>query len=366
MSARRPLRRVASLREPVTSFLASKKITTVADVLVLNILELLDLGIAYDEATHLIDACTKAVAPEPQTVLEMLEERKRFLPTTLPTLDRNLAGGLPIGMITEVAGPSGCGKTQFCMMMTSVAAVGVNGHEPGGVLYLDTEGSFSNKRLVAMASQRFPVQLATNEALVDMSKRIQVITTKTSAELLRVLETLDVRIVEMKARLVILDSAASLLRKEYQGNQQERRDVLAREATLLKRWAQTYAIPVLVTNQVTTRFDDNQGGDAFVTAALGNTWAHSVNTRLTVNFAPSDALRFLSVIKSPLVASSSIAYRITDQGLVEDDAPVPAELTRAQTATAVRIEARHRTRQQDGSRGTSAQVHRSVLSAQIN
>ena len=96
---------------------------------------------------------------------------------------------------------------------------------------------------------------------------------------------------------------------------------------------------MLVTNQVTTRFDDNQGGvgaaidptctaytrsplitfeharacvfvrlcvcvrarlwfvsgDAFVTAALGNTWAHSVNTRITVNYGP-DTLRCVHML----------------------------------------------------------------------
>ena len=85
----------------------------------------------------------------------------------------------------------------------------------------------------------------------------------------------------------------------------ERQDVLARQAARLKYIAESFHIPVVVTNQATTRFerdmslqpppadtagDDPTGAAAahgnkdqrrlVLTPALGNTWAHCVNVRL--------------------------------------------------------------------------------------
>ena len=54
---------------------------------------------------------------------------------------------------------------------------------------------------------------------------------------------------------------------------------------MLKQLAEDFAIPVIVTNQMTTKWTDiaSDTGDESneqLAAALGNTWAHSVNTRL--------------------------------------------------------------------------------------
>jgi len=44
--------------------------------------------------------------------------------------------------------------------------------------------------------------------------------------------------------------------------------------------AEAFKIPVLVTNQITVKVSHDSGG--VVTAALGNSWGHAVNTRLVI------------------------------------------------------------------------------------
>uniref|UniRef100_M3Y7A6 Uncharacterized protein n=1 Tax=Mustela putorius furo TaxID=9669 RepID=M3Y7A6_MUSPF len=91
---------------------------------------------------------------------------------------------------------------------------------------------------------------------------------------------------------------------------------------------------VILTNQITTHLsgalasqadlvspaDDlslSEGTSGFscVTAALGNTWSHSVNTRLILQSLGSDRRQIL-IAKSPLAPFTSFAYTIEKEGLV--------------------------------------------------
>eukprot|EP00056_Hartaetosiga_gracilis_P003495 m.64101 g.64101 ORF g.64101 m.64101 type:complete len:113 (+) comp11475_c0_seq4:87-425(+) len=49
-------------------------------------------------------------------------------------------------------------------------------------------------------------------------------------------------------------------KKEYSSACIERQEIMAQQATWLKKWAELFNIPVLVTNQITTRFNDNESG----------------------------------------------------------------------------------------------------------
>lgn len=49
--------------------------------------------------------------------------------------------------------------------------------------------------------------------------------------------------------------------------------------------AESFDIPILVTNQITTKVScDQEEGGGVVTVALGNSWSHSVNTRLIMQY----------------------------------------------------------------------------------
>jgi len=93
-------------------------------------------------------------------------------------------------------------------------------------------------------------------------------------------------IIDHGIKLVIIDSIAALARSDFgSGNVVERQKLLGQQASRLKFLAESFRIPVLVTNQVTTligsRGDGNRSRGS-VTAALGPMWAHAVNTRLVM------------------------------------------------------------------------------------
>lgn len=94
-------------------------------------------------------------------------------------------------------------------------------------------------------------------------------------------------------------------------------------------------LQVLVTNQIAVKFDDGAAepvpaaaaavqpttsirtstGSSAV-AALGNTWSHSVNSRLLLEYVAGSTVRRLRIAKSPLVGSASLFYEIRDEGPV--------------------------------------------------
>nr|XP_053644120.1 uncharacterized protein LOC128696789 [Cherax quadricarinatus] len=129
------------------------------------------------------------------------------------------------------------------------------------------------------------------------------------------LESLEVIAVEKDVGMLIVDSIASLARKEIPATSSysniARTNQLASWAAKLKCIAQQLNICVVVTNQVTSRFApeepfiteeiqavDVEDGELHpgwsdktfshhVTPALGNTWTHCVNTRFILQYTDS-------------------------------------------------------------------------------
>lgn len=58
----------------------------------------------------------------------------------------------------------------------------------------------------------------------------------------------------------------------------------------------------------------NGGGGSYVKAALGNTWAHSVNIRLILEYTAVTSMRLLHIVKSPLSAPASCEVLIGNNG----------------------------------------------------
>ncbi|XP_069855222.1 DNA repair protein RAD51 homolog 2-like [Dipodomys merriami] len=91
---------------------------------------------------------------------------------------------------------------------------------------------------------------------------------------------------------------------------------------------------VILTNQITTHLSgaraaqadlvspaddlsltEGTSGSSCVVAALGNTWSHSVNTRLILQHLDSERKQIL-IAKSPLAPFTSFVYSIKEEGLV--------------------------------------------------
>nr|XP_032630656.1 DNA repair protein RAD51 homolog 2 isoform X2 [Chelonoidis abingdonii] len=352
--ATKKLRR-AGLSQELCDRLSRHQIITCRDFLCLSLLELMKVtGQSYWNVQKLLCKVSLACAPKMQTAYEMKMKRainpsSAFLSTTLDGLDKALHGGVACGSLTEVTGPSGCGKTQFCLMMSVLATLPISmGGLDGAVIYIDTESAFGAERLVEIAEHRFPNYFGAEEKLFSMTRSIHLYRELTCDSVLKRIETLEEEIISKKVKLVIIDSAASVVRKEFdmklQGNLMERSNFLAREASLLKYLAEEFSIPVILTNQITTRLSNGLDIQAdlvspaddlslsevsgasgskerepgYVTAALGNTWSHSVNTRLILQYHDLHTRQVL-VAKSPIAPFSAFFYTIENSGLVLQD-----------------------------------------------
>ena len=136
--------------------------------------------------------------------------------------------------------------------------------------------------------------------------------------------------VQCAVKMVLVDSIAALVRKEFASQQApERNESLALQAQRLKWLAETFDIPVLVTNQIVTNFSHDQNGESSsLVPALGTTWAHHVNTRVLLSIANTvvnvggdsgTKVRVMKLIKSPLSPPISLFYRIDARGVYQVD-----------------------------------------------
>ncbi|XP_064427299.1 DNA repair protein RAD51 homolog 2 isoform X2 [Mirounga angustirostris] len=256
------LRRVG-LSQELCDRLNRHQIVTCQDFLCLSPLELMKMtGLSYGGVHELLYMVSRACAPQMQTAYGMKMQTSSslspaFLATTLSALDEALHGGVACGSLTEITGPPGCGKTQFCIMMSILATLPTNlGGLEGAVVYVDTESAFSAERLVEIAESRFPRYFNTEEKLLLTSSKVHLYRELSCDEVLQRIESLEEEIISKGVKLVIIDSVASVVRKEFdtqlQGNMRERNKFLAREAASLKYLAEEFSIPVILTNQITT------------------------------------------------------------------------------------------------------------------
>lgn len=200
----------------------------------------------------------------------------------------------------------------------------------GGVIYIDTEGAFTAQRLIEIAKARFNDKYKDSSSLSHMAKNIHIYNEMTCKDLMKRLNKLKQIVDTLDIKLIVVDSIASLVRKEFDTRQKngnvKRAALLCKQATILKCIAECYRIPVVVTNQITgivshdkDEFDCLElDGDFTVTAALGNTWSHCVNTRLFMTPDCKGDKHILTIAKSPLAPFYQVAYHINAKGLVMD------------------------------------------------
>lgn len=156
-------------------------------------------------------------------------------------VDQLLNGGIEKGIITNVFGESGSGKTNLCVQ--AAAEVAENG---GKVVYIDTEKGFSPERFSQVAGEKELENMMLMEPF-DFEEQ---------DERIKALE--DV-VEEHEPELVIVDSLVSLYRLQAKGDQiREVNQRLSQQLSQLSKIARKHNIPVLVTNQVYTSFDEDE------------------------------------------------------------------------------------------------------------
>lgn len=260
------------------------------------------------------------------TALELLEQEhtQNFIITFCSALDNILGGGIPLTKTTEICGAPGVGKTQLCMQLAiDVQIPECFGGVEGEAVFIDTEGSFMVDRVVDLATaciQHLQLIAGTHmeeehpKALQDFTlenilSHIYYFRCRDYTKLLAQVYLLSDFLSEhSKVRLVIVDGIAFPFRHDL--------DDLSLRTRLLNGLAQqmislanNHRLAVILTNQMTTKFDRNQ---ALLVPALGESWGHAATIRLIFHWDQKQ--RLATLYKSPSQKESTVPFQITPQG----------------------------------------------------
>ncbi|CAL4100965.1 unnamed protein product, partial [Meganyctiphanes norvegica] len=311
----------------------------VEDVLSLHPLDAMStLGISHLQYAQLQKQLLQFCLPKCITAYDLLQSSVDYrLSFGHKQLDSLLHGGLQPGSITEFTGPAGVGKTQWCMYSAVRTVVDhFKTNSTSSVVYIDTETAFRPERVVEILSSKYS---ELESEIPQLLSKILLYQPTTVQSLVQILDKLELVVVEKDVKVLIVDSIASLARKEITPGSSHsnihRSNLLSSWAARLKTLAQQLNLTVIVTNQVTSRQTPNEPqvteeplegednateGDKqgflhqFVTPALGNTWTHCVNTRLILQYRDSNN-RQLLIAKSPVAPFAGFTYSVNHMGI---------------------------------------------------
>jgi DNA repair protein RadA len=242
--------------------------------------------------------------------LQMTRNRLRCK-TGSKALDALLGGGIETHGITEFTGEYGTGKTQLCLSLcVRVQLKPEDGGLGGGVLFFDTEGTFSSERIYRIADHNgFNAE--------ELLHNITLSRVYTSDHQMFLIDHAFKLCAEQNIKLVIVDSAISQFRGEYLGRESlsERQQKLNLYLHKLLRLAEIYSLAVVITNQAQTEPVVSyipkpiQGRPAG-----GNIMAHASNTRVWLRRSKGSK-RIARVFDSPCLPEGECAFRITEKGI---------------------------------------------------
>ena len=169
------------------------------------------------------------------------------------SIDNLLDGGIEKSTITQFYGPPGSGKTNISIKIAVQCAL--NG---GKVVYIDTEGGLSIKRIKQIAGDKFE----------DVASKIFVFEPTTFQEQSYHLKKAQSLIESQneKIDLLILDSAVALYRLEDASNAAINRE-LGNNMAILSRLSRKYDVAVVITNQIYSKY--NKKGEETISAVGG-------------------------------------------------------------------------------------------------
>jgi len=270
-----------------------------------------------EAAQRIIEAAREALGCRFITALEYweLEKKKLRCTTGSKALDSVLGGGIETRAITEFGGKYGSGKTQICLMLCVTAQLKPEqGGLDGSVLFFDTEGTFSPKRVYQIAAENGldPGQVLSNIIL----SRVY-----TSDHQMFLLENAFDKCAEENVKLVIVDSVISHFRGDFIGRETlaDKQQKLNLYMHRLLRMAEVLNIAVVVTNQAQTEPVQWAGQtQPLDKPAGGNILAHACNTRVWLRRA-KEGKRIAKVFDSPYLPENECIFCITQKGI--EDAP---------------------------------------------
>ncbi|EXJ85277.1 DNA repair protein rhp51 [Capronia epimyces CBS 606.96] len=272
-------------------------------------------GISEAKASKLLNEAMKLVPMGFTTATEMHARRSDLISITTGSknLDRLLGGGVETGSITEIFGEFRTGKSQIChtLAVTCQLPFDMGGGE-GKCLYIDTEGTFRPVRLLSVAN-RYGLE---GEEVLD---NVAYARAYNSEHQLQLLQQASQMMCETRFSLLIVDSATSLYRTDYNGRGElsSRQSHMAKFLRTLQRLADEFGIAVVITNQVVAQVD---GGPSSMynpdpkKPIGGNIIAHASTTRLSLKKGRGET-RICKIYDSPCLPESDTLFAIYEHGI---------------------------------------------------
>ena len=245
----------------------------------------------------------------PKTADELFEDERTIprITTGSLSLDGLLDGGIWLGEITEFAGSYGTGKTQICFQLCVTTQLPLDrGGAEGRVFYIDSEGTFSPRRITEIA-------LTFDMNYEDVLKNIIVARTLDANQQIQIVKKIANIAKKENIKLVVVDSLASHFRAEYTRKDllMERQQKIMHHASQLANLAMVHNLAVVVTNQVVANIDDFGGG---TTPALGQSWSHRPQQRVFIRKSRGQA-RIARLFDSPRSPENEVVFYITQAGV---------------------------------------------------
>jgi len=219
------------------------------------------------------------------------------IPTGSKILDRMLHGGYERDIISTVYGPAGSGKTTLCLLCSLCVA-----RSGKKIVYVDTEGGFSVERLEQIAPD--------SKKVLD---KIVFLKPATFQEQKKAFQRLKEQM-SNAIGLVVVDTIAMLYRLELGKSEEvyETNRELGRQISYLSVLARKMNIPVLITNQVYSNFDDRDtvnmvGGD------IMKYWSKCL---IELQITPSGNRRAILKKHRSLPEDQEIAFKIVEGGII--------------------------------------------------
>ncbi|KAB8077355.1 DNA repair protein rhp51 [Aspergillus leporis] len=279
-------------------------------------------GISEQKANKVLFEAAKLVPMGFTTATEMHARRSELISITTGSkqLDTLLGGGVETGSITEIFGEFRTGKSQIChtLAVTCQLPFDMGGGE-GKCLYIDTEGTFRPVRLLAVA-QRYGL---VGEEVLD---NVAYARAYNSDHQLQLLNQASQMMCETRFSLLIVDSATSLYRTDFNGRGElsSRQTHLAKFMRTLQRLADEFGIAVVITNQVVAQVDGgpNMFNPDPKKPIGGNIIAHASTTRLSLKKGRGET-RVCKIYDSPCLPESDCLFAINEDGIGD---PSPKDL----------------------------------------
>lgn len=221
--------------------------------------------------------------------------------TGILPIDKLLDGGLDDDVITAIYGPSASGKTNIALI-TTINSV-LSGKK---AIFIDTEGGVSFERIRQISKDNFEFILKNIIFFRPINFQEQ------KRDIFQLYKYVKERSVEVG--LIVIDSISMLYRLER--GDQEVREVnieLAKQLQILSEISRRYNIPVLVTNQVYSPFNDKDrveivGGD------LIKYWSKClIELKILQNGARMAILRKHRYLPE----NKYVKFKIVEEGIIE-------------------------------------------------